>query len=146
MLAIWLICSMALFELSICRGVRGTFGNCRHTVKFIPGGAYLKLKKVNTYPDHPTNMLRVTEAYRVDFDESILPEVSWKNDLEDNEYEVARIANVRSGLKPRFGRIRRQVMVYWKGYRDPDWVDEADLNCGALLDFDRSRAGRNGSK
>ena len=71
-----------------------------------------KLKKVKTYPDRPTNVLRVTEANRVDFDETILPKYSWNNYLEDNEYEVERIADVRSGRNTRFGRIHRQFLVY----------------------------------
>ena len=51
---------------------------------------------------------------------------------------------MRSGRKTRFGRIHRQFLVYWKEYSDPDWVDAADLNCGAqLLDFDRNSASRN---
>ena len=40
-----------------------------------------KLKKVKTYPDLPTNVLRVTEADLADFDEAILPKDSWQNDL-----------------------------------------------------------------
>ena len=103
-----------------------------------------KLKKVKTYPDRPTNALRVTEADQVLFDEAILPEYIWKDDLEDNEYEVERIADVRSGRKTRFGRIHRQLLVYWKGCSDSEWVDEAGLYCGdLLLDFDCSRASRN---
>ena len=40
-----------------------------------------KLKKVKTYPDLHTNVLRVTEADLADFDEAILPKDSWQNDL-----------------------------------------------------------------
>jgi hypothetical protein len=33
--------------------------------------------------------------------------------------------------------------VHWKGYTDSTWVDEADLNCGALLrEVERERASR----
>ena len=78
---------------------------------------------MKSYSDRPTNVLRVTEADQVYFDEAILPEYIWKNDLEDNEYEVDRIADVRSGRKTRFGRIHRQFLVYWKGCSDPEWVD-----------------------
>ena len=79
-----------------------------------------KLQKVKTYSVRPTNMLRVTKADRVDFDEEILPEDSWKSDLKDNEYEKERIVDVRSGRNKSFGRINRQLLVYWKGYSDPD--------------------------
>ena len=99
---------------------------------------------MKTYPNRPTNVLRVTEADLADFDEAILPEESWENDLEDNEYEVERLVDVRSGRKTGFERIHRQLLVYWKGYSDLGWLDVADLNCGALLlDLDRNRASRN---
>ena len=49
-----------------------------------------KLKKVKTYPDRPTNALRVTEADQVLFDEAILPEDTWTNDLEDNDTKWRR--------------------------------------------------------
>ena len=35
-------------------------------------------------------------------------------------------------------------LVHWKGYSDPSWIDEADLNCGAMLEeFERNRISRN---
>ena len=35
-------------------------------------------------------------------------------------------------------------MVYWKGYGDPSWVDEADLNFGALIqEWNRDRVQKN---
>ena len=66
-----------------------------------------KLKKVKTYLDRPTHMLRVTEADRIGFDEAIQPKDSWKNNLKDNELEVKKIANVRSGQKTRIKCIYR---------------------------------------
>ena len=33
----------------------------------------------------------------MDFDESLLPEDSWENDLATDEYEVEKILDVRSG-------------------------------------------------
>ncbi|ETL91381.1 hypothetical protein L917_10065 [Phytophthora nicotianae] len=84
------------------------------------------------------------EADRVDFDEGLLPEDSWERELEENEYEVERTADVRSSKKTRYGRTRHEYLVFWKGYDEPSWVDEIDINCGALLrDFDRGRAERN---
>ena len=63
--------------------------------------------------------------------------------MEVEEFEVEKIADVRSGRNTRFRRVHRQFLVYWKGYTDPSWVDEADLNCGALLlDFEWTRASR----
>lgn len=84
------------------------------------------------------------ETDRIDFDEAVLLEDSWEDDMEDNEFEVERIADVRPGRETRYGRMHRQFLVYGKGYDDPSLVDQADLNCGALLqDFDRDRANRN---
>ncbi|ETP43989.1 hypothetical protein F442_09383 [Phytophthora nicotianae P10297] len=92
----------------------------------------------------PTSTLTNREADRVDFDEGLLPEDSWERELEEDEYEVERIADVRSSKKTRYGLTRREYLVFWKGYDEPSWVDEIDLNCGALLrDFDRGRTDRN---
>ena len=57
---------------------------------------------------------------------------------------MGKITDVRSVRKTRFGSVHRQFLVYWKGYTNHSWVDEADIKCGALLlDFDRTRASRN---
>ncbi|POM68987.1 LOW QUALITY PROTEIN: Reverse transcriptase [Phytophthora palmivora] len=51
---------------------------------------------------------------------------------------------MRSGKRTRCGRTLREFLVHWKGYDEPTWVDEADLNCGALLyDYLRDRTNRN---
>ena len=103
-----------------------------------------KLKLVQQLPDRPRNSLTVAEEDRFDFDEALLPEDSWNCELEDDEFEVEKIVEVRSDRKTRFGRIHRQFKVYWKGYPNPSWVDEADLNCGAMLrDFERDRISQN---
>ncbi|POM81345.1 Hypothetical protein PHPALM_697, partial [Phytophthora palmivora] len=53
-------------------------------------------------------------------------------------YRIFPIVHL-SKLKPRtrlpliLVRRQREFKVFWKGYDDPSWVDEADLNCGALL-------------
>jgi hypothetical protein len=103
-----------------------------------------KLKPVRLFPDRPRLALTVDEAELFEFDEALLPEDSWQDDLREGEYEVERIADVRSGRRTRYGRALREYKVFWKGYDDPSWVDEADLNCGALLqEFERGRASRN---
>ncbi|POM65366.1 Hypothetical protein PHPALM_18926 [Phytophthora palmivora] len=103
-----------------------------------------KLKPVRVFPDRPTTVLTVTEDDRTDFDEALLPEDSWENPLESDEYEVDRIAGVRSGRHTRYGRVHREFKVFWKGYDDPSWEDEADLNCGALLhEYERRQTSRN---
>ena len=46
--------------------------------------------------------------------------------------------DMQSGRKTHFGRIQRQYLVQRKGFNDPTWVGEEDLNCGAMLqEFDR---------
>ena len=97
-----------------------------------------KIKRVKTFPDRPKNRLNVEEADRLDFDKSLLPEDSWERTLDEDEFEVEKILDVRSGRRTRFGRVQRQYLVQWKGSGDPTWIDEVDLNCGALLqEFDR---------
>ncbi|TKH92700.1 hypothetical protein FCN21_09425 [Campylobacter jejuni] len=103
-----------------------------------------KLKLVKEYPDRPQVRLSVDASDRVDFDEVLLPEDSWNVDLEADEFEVEKITDMRSGKRTRYGRIYREFLVHWRGYDEPSWVDEADLNCGALLyDFLRDRTNRN---
>ncbi|OWY97039.1 reverse transcriptase [Phytophthora megakarya] len=103
-----------------------------------------KLKLVKDFPDRPRVERTVDEADRLDFDEILLSEDSWVPDLGIDEFEVERISDVRSGKKIRFGRIYREFLVHWAEYDEPTWVDEADLNCGAILNaFLRERANRN---
>ena len=81
---------------------------------------------------------------RLDFDEAMLPEGSWKRTLDEDKFEVEKIMDVRSCKKTRFGRIQRQYLVQCKGSGDPTWTDEEDPNCGALLrEFDRDRDSHN---
>jgi hypothetical protein len=99
---------------------------------------------VRNFPDRPKNQLNVEEVDRVDFDEAMLPEDGWERPLDENEFEVEKIMDVRSGRKTRFGRVQRQYLVQWKGSSDPTWIDEVDLNCGALLqEFDRDQVSKN---
>uniref|UniRef100_H3H5N5 Integrase catalytic domain-containing protein n=1 Tax=Phytophthora ramorum TaxID=164328 RepID=H3H5N5_PHYRM len=103
-----------------------------------------KLKAVKVFSDRPDVTLATDESGRFDFDEALLPEDSWEGDRSDDEFEVERIADVRSGRKTRYGRVHREFQVFWKGYTEPSWVDEADLNCGALMhEFERERTRRN---
>uniref|UniRef100_A0AAV1VER6 Chromo domain-containing protein n=1 Tax=Peronospora matthiolae TaxID=2874970 RepID=A0AAV1VER6_9STRA len=103
-----------------------------------------KLKIVRISPDRPAAQLEVEETERVDFDEDLLPEDSWENDLAEGEYEVDSIRDVGTGRKTRYGRVHLQFLVRWKGHKDETWVDEENLNCGALSqEFERDRARRN---
>nr|KAE8920668.1 hypothetical protein PF009_g29042 [Phytophthora fragariae] len=103
-----------------------------------------KLKLARTFPDRPTARLLDERSERVDLDDALLPEDSWTRDLDEAEYEVEKIADMRTGKRTRYGRIYREFLVHWRGYEDPTWVDEADLNCGALLhEFLRDHTSRN---
>ncbi|OWY98157.1 reverse transcriptase [Phytophthora megakarya] len=116
----------------------------RHRVPAFPVVHVSKLKLVKDFPDRPRVELSVDEADRLDFDETLLPEDSWVPDLGADEYEVERISDVRCGKKTRFGRIYREFLIHWAEYDEPTWVDEADLNCGTILNaFLRERANRN---
>ncbi|POM64370.1 Reverse transcriptase [Phytophthora palmivora] len=124
-----------------------------HAVKLeIAGSGYhvfpvvhvTKLKLVKEYPDRPLMRLTVERRDRLDFDEDLLPGDSWIQDRDPDEYEVEKITNMRSGRMTRYGRVYREFLVHWRGYDDPTWVDEADLNCGALLhEFLRDRTNHN---
>ncbi|OWZ22128.1 hypothetical protein PHMEG_0003217 [Phytophthora megakarya] len=87
--------------------------------------------------------LAVPEEECVDFDEAPLPEDSWVRELDEDEYEVDEIMNIHSSRRTRYGRNYREYLVRWKGYDEPTWADEVDLNCGALLRaFERSKVSR----
>uniref|UniRef100_M4BJ95 Chromo domain-containing protein n=1 Tax=Hyaloperonospora arabidopsidis (strain Emoy2) TaxID=559515 RepID=M4BJ95_HYAAE len=103
-----------------------------------------KLKLVGVFPERPTGGLNVNEASRFDFDETLLPGDSWEGNLDADEFEVDKIIDVRSGRKTSYGRIHKQYLVQWKEYSDPTWIDEAILNCGAMLqEFDRDQVRKN---
>ena len=103
-----------------------------------------KLKLVRSFPDRPVARLEVEETERLNFNEALLLENSWEGNLAEEESEVDSIRDVRSGWKTRYGRTHRQFLVRWKGHKEETWVDEANLNCGALLQsFERDRARRN---
>ncbi|POM71103.1 Reverse transcriptase [Phytophthora palmivora] len=103
-----------------------------------------KLKLVKEYPDRPLMRLNVECQDRLDFDEDLLPGDSWIQNRDPDEYEVEKITDMRSGRGTRYGRIYREFLVNWRGYDEPTWVDEADLNCGALLhEFLRDRTNHN---
>ncbi|POM62667.1 reverse transcriptase [Phytophthora palmivora] len=103
-----------------------------------------KIKPVRQFPDRPQMRLTTPDQDRYDFDEALLPEDSWIRDLDNGEYEVEKIIDMRSGRRTRYGCTLREVLVHWKGYDEPMWVDEADLNCGAqLYDYLRDRTNRN---
>ncbi|OWZ11408.1 reverse transcriptase [Phytophthora megakarya] len=103
-----------------------------------------KIKPVREFPDRPVTRLTTQDQDRLDFDEVLLPGDRWSQDRDPDEYEVERISDMRTGKRTRYGRILREFLVHWRGYEDPTWIDEADLNYGAILhEFLRDRANQN---
>ncbi|OWZ22834.1 LOW QUALITY PROTEIN: hypothetical protein PHMEG_0002388 [Phytophthora megakarya] len=41
--------------------------------------------------------------------------------------------NIRISRRTRYVRILREFLVHWRGYENPTWIDEVDLNWGAIL-------------
>ncbi|ETL36656.1 hypothetical protein L916_11407 [Phytophthora nicotianae] len=78
-----------------------------------------KLKLVKSYPERPTSRPTNRGADRVDFYEGLLPEDSRERELEEDEYEVEQIDDVHLNKKTRYGRTRREYLVFWKGYDEP---------------------------
>jgi len=77
--------------------------------------------------------LAVDDADHLDFDEALFTEDSWDRVLEEGEYKVEKISDVRTGRRSRYGRTLREFKVHWCGYEEPSWAEEADPNCGASM-------------
>ncbi|KAG3107845.1 hypothetical protein PI125_g12356 [Phytophthora idaei] len=102
------------------------------------------LKLVQEFSDRPQVELVAPRLERIAFDEALLPEGSWNEDLAEGEYEVEKITDMRTGRKTKYGRVLREFQVHRRGYDEPTWVDEANRNCGALLHgFLMDRSSRN---
>ncbi|KAJ0391381.1 hypothetical protein P43SY_011260 [Pythium insidiosum] len=80
-----------------------------------------------------------------DWDASLLPEDSWEADNQAGVFEVERILDVRwSASRTRTQARRKEYLVQWTGYPEPEWVPLDRLNCGRLLhEFDASRKAQN---
>ena len=126
------------------RRPRSEVGSRRHTLSIVAGSSFVQDEAGKEVSRVAQSQLNVGESDRVDFDEALLPEDSWEGELEEGEFEVKKIVDVRSGQKTRYGRVHREFLVHWKVHSDLSWVDKVDLNCSALLQrFDRDRVIRN---
>ena len=85
--------------------------------------------------------MNVEEADRLDYDEAMLPEDSWERTLDEDEFEVETIMDVRSGKKACLGIIYRQYFVRWKGSGDPTRT-QGRLELSSLAESVRSRSGQ----
>ena len=93
------------------RETRSTIGDLEYAVSIIPIGTISMLKRLKTNPDRLKSLLDIGEADRLEFDESLLPKYSWECTLDEDEYEVEKIVDVRSGRRTRFGRSQSQYLV-----------------------------------
>ncbi|GMF64082.1 unnamed protein product [Phytophthora fragariaefolia] len=67
---------------------------------------------VKNFPDRPQIQLNPDVTRRLDFDESLLPEDSWIQDLGEDEFEVEKITDMRTGRRTRYGRVYREFLVH----------------------------------
>ncbi|KAL4134291.1 hypothetical protein PRIC2_004600 [Phytophthora ramorum] len=98
-----------------------------------------RLKPRALFPKRPNMELNVNEDD--DFDAALLPEDSWEPDSERDEYEVEKILDLRWSKRTRTSRRRREYLIKWKGYDEPEWLPVTQLSCGALL-YDFSQGAR----
>ena len=68
---------------------------------------FYELKQVKVFPERSTNLMSVNEADRVDFDLTLLSEDRWKINLDENEFVINIIGDVRSGQMTCYGRVHR---------------------------------------
>ncbi|GMF67841.1 unnamed protein product [Phytophthora fragariaefolia] len=76
-----------------------------------------KLKLVKIFPDRPQIQLSPDVTCRLDFDESLLPEDSWTQDLGEDEFEVEKITDMRTSRRTRYGRVYREFWYIGVGMR-----------------------------
>jgi hypothetical protein len=90
-----------------------------------------RLKPRAIFPKRPTVEIEMEDED--DFDAALLPEDSWEPDSGRDEYEVEEILDLRWSKRTRTSRRRREYLVEWKGYDDPEWLPVSQLSCGPLL-------------
>ncbi|OWY93001.1 reverse transcriptase [Phytophthora megakarya] len=82
------------------------------------------------FPKRPTVSVEIAEED--DFDAALLPEDSWEADAQKDEYEVETILDLRWSKKTRTSKRRREYLVKWKNYDDPEWFHVSQLNWGGI--------------
>ena len=113
--------------------------------RFYPWVHVSRLKPRLHDPERPVENPGEDELAPLDLDEALLPEDSWAPDEDSGEFVVEELRDVRwVQSRTRTARRRKEYLVKWAGYEEPDWVPVERLNCGALLyEFDvgaRARA------
>jgi len=90
---------------------------------------------------------RPTETLDVDEDDdwnaALLPGDSWEPEPDSDVYEVEAILDVRWSRSSRTTRRRKEYLVKWLGYDEPDWEPSHQLSAGRLLyEFDQTSKAR----
>jgi hypothetical protein len=85
--------------------------------------------------------LAVDDADHLDFDEALFTEDSWDRVVEEGEYKVEKISDVRTGRRSRYGRTLRESKVHWRGYGGPKKRISTAARCCASS----CKIGRSGS-
>ena len=101
-----------------------------------------RLKPRILSPERPSSPpTGVSDEFQLDA--ALLPEDSWAPEEAAGEFEVESIQDVRWTKATRHSKLRREYLVRWTGYDEPDWVPVERLNCGHLLyEFDQSAKAR----
>ncbi|GMF46746.1 unnamed protein product [Phytophthora fragariaefolia] len=107
----------------------------RSGYRFYPVVHVSRLKAVKEFGDRPKVQLtrELTDEARPDFDEELLPEVSWEPDMLAGEYEVESILDDRRPMETSTRRSVIEFLVKWVGYDEPTWEPMANVSCGGLL-------------
>ena len=98
--------------------------------KFFPLIHISRMKPYISRGSRPTEDLSVEG---IDFDEALLPEDIWSSYDGDTDYEVEKILDDKYTRPTRSGRLKKYYLLKWKGYEEPTWENEEDLDCGFLL-------------
>ncbi|GMF15717.1 unnamed protein product [Phytophthora fragariaefolia] len=67
-----------------------------------------------------TVTLKIDVSEDDDFDPALLPEDSWETDNLNEEYEVEKILELRWSKRTRTSKRRREYLVKWNGYDEPE--------------------------
>ena len=105
----------------------------REGYRFYPVVHVARLKPRILFPDRPAVELSEPSLPRLDFDEELLPEDSFEPDNQADVWEVEALLDDRVQRERKFGRIRRQYLVQWKGNYTPTWTNESNLSCPSLV-------------
>ncbi|OWZ14260.1 LOW QUALITY PROTEIN: hypothetical protein PHMEG_00012284 [Phytophthora megakarya] len=107
----------------------------RSGYRFYPVVHASRLKAVDKFNDRPNTRLaaEVTDALRLNFDEELLLENSWKPEHGAGKYEVEAILDDHIPLSTSTERAVREFKVKWMGYVEPTWEPASNLSCDGLL-------------